>query len=127
VYATLIDAGCLTLLWRLTRREGTGLFDLAGFRRSRLGRDVLLGLALIPASLVFIFGGNRADSIEQRRHRPRVAAIALESIAGSFALNAAHRSVYVEAPDEVEPIYLEGSLESACGGWLDFLPRSLHA
>jgi hypothetical protein len=57
VYATLIDAGCLALLWRLTRREGIGLFDLVGFARSRLGRDVLLGLALIPASLVFIFAG----------------------------------------------------------------------
>src|ERR1043165_1212328 len=28
VYGTLIDAGCLALLWRLTRREGIGLFDL---------------------------------------------------------------------------------------------------
>jgi membrane protease YdiL (CAAX protease family) len=60
VYATLIDAGCLALLWRLTRSEGIGLFDLVGFERSRLGRDVLLGLALIPASLVFIFGGTYA-------------------------------------------------------------------
>ncbi len=57
VYATLIDVGCLTLLWRLTRREGIRLFDLAGFERSRLGRDALLGLALVPASLVFIFAG----------------------------------------------------------------------
>jgi hypothetical protein len=60
VYATLIDAGCLTLLWRFTRREGIGLFDLVGFERSRLVGDVLLGLALIPASLVFIFGGTYA-------------------------------------------------------------------
>jgi membrane protease YdiL (CAAX protease family) len=57
VYGTLIDAGCLALLWWLTRREGIGLFDLAGFERSRLVRDALLGLALIPASLVFIFAG----------------------------------------------------------------------
>jgi membrane protease YdiL (CAAX protease family) len=57
VYGTLIDAGCLTLLWRLTRREGIGLFDLLGFERTRLARDVLLGLALIPACLVFILGG----------------------------------------------------------------------
>src|SRR5688500_4358444 len=46
VYGTLIDAGCLALLWRLTRREGIGLFDLAGFARARAGRDALLGLAL---------------------------------------------------------------------------------
>jgi hypothetical protein len=57
VYGTLIDAGCLTLLWRFTRREGIGLFDLVGFERTRLTRDLLLGLVLIPASLVFIFGG----------------------------------------------------------------------
>jgi uncharacterized protein len=60
VYGTLIDAGCLALLWRLTRREGIGLFDLVGFERSRLVRDVLLGFALIPVSLVFIFGGTYA-------------------------------------------------------------------
>ena len=57
VYGTLIDAGCLALLWRLTRREGIGLLDLVGFERTRLVRDVLLGLALVPASLVFILGG----------------------------------------------------------------------
>ncbi|HEX6537322.1 MAG TPA: CPBP family glutamic-type intramembrane protease, partial [Gemmatimonadaceae bacterium] len=60
VYATLIDAGCLALLWRLTRREGIGLFDLVGFERARLGRDVLLGLVLIPVSLVFILAGTSA-------------------------------------------------------------------
>ena len=54
VYGTLIDAGCLALLWRLTRREGIRLFDLVGFERTRLVRDTLLGFALIPASLVFI-------------------------------------------------------------------------
>src|SRR4249920_1499535 len=48
VYGTLIDAGCLALLWRLTRREGIRLFDLVGFERPRLVRDTLLGVALIP-------------------------------------------------------------------------------
>jgi hypothetical protein len=57
VYGTLIDAGCLALLWQLTRREGIRLLDLVGFERTRLVSDVLLGLALIPASLVFIFAG----------------------------------------------------------------------
>jgi hypothetical protein len=60
VYGTLIDAGCLALLWRLTRREGIGLFDLVGFERARLVRDVLLGVALIPVSLVFILAGTYA-------------------------------------------------------------------
>jgi hypothetical protein len=57
VYGTLIDAGCLLVLWRLTRRENIRLFDLVGFERERLGRDVLLGLALIPVFLVFVLGG----------------------------------------------------------------------
>ena len=57
VYGTLCDAGCLALLWWLTRREGIGLFELVGFERDRLPRDVLAGLALIPVSLVFILGG----------------------------------------------------------------------
>ena len=57
VYGTLIDAGCLCLLWWLTRREGIMLIDLIGFDRGRLWRDVLLGLALIPPCLMFIFGG----------------------------------------------------------------------
>ncbi len=60
VYGTLIDAGCLAMLWRLTTREGIRLFDLLGFERTRLVRDVLYGLVLVPASLVFIFGGTYA-------------------------------------------------------------------
>ena len=60
VYGTLIDAGCLALLWRLTRCEGIRLFDLVGFERTRLVRDVLLGLALIPVCLVFILAGTSA-------------------------------------------------------------------
>ena len=35
VYGTLIDAGCLALLWGLTRREGIRLFDLVGFEQTR--------------------------------------------------------------------------------------------
>ena len=57
VYGTLIDVGCLTLLWQLTRREAIGLGDLIGFDRSRLGRDLLLGVALIPVGVALILGG----------------------------------------------------------------------
>lgn len=57
MYGTLIDAGCLALLWQLTRREGIRLFDLVGFDRTSLARDALLGVALVPACLVFILGG----------------------------------------------------------------------
>ena len=58
LYAIAIDGGCLLLLWRLTRREGIALGELAGFDRRTLGRDLLLGLLLIPPSLLFILGGN---------------------------------------------------------------------
>ena len=57
VYGTLIDAGCLALLWRLTRHESIGLFDLVGFEQTRMVRDVVLGLALIPVCLAFILSG----------------------------------------------------------------------
>jgi uncharacterized protein len=57
VYGTLIDAGCLALLWHLTRREGIRLVDLVGFERMHVVRDVLLGLALIPVGLALIFAG----------------------------------------------------------------------
>jgi hypothetical protein len=57
VYGTLIDAGCLGLLWALVRREGIHLVDLVGFNRARLGRDALLGFAIIPVYLAFILGG----------------------------------------------------------------------
>ena len=57
VYGTVIDAGCLAVLWQFTRREGIGLLDLIGFDRARLGRDVLLGVALIPVGLALTLGG----------------------------------------------------------------------
>jgi hypothetical protein len=57
VYGTLIDAGCLTLLWSLTRRESMGLVDLLGFDPTRLLRDVRLGIVLIPVYLAFILAG----------------------------------------------------------------------
>lgn len=63
IYAIVIDGGCLSLLWWFTRTEGIGLSDLIGFDRRRLGRDVLLGLALIPPSLVFILGGNFGSNV----------------------------------------------------------------
>src|SRR5262245_27186248 len=50
IYATLIDAGCLALLWLLMRREGGRLIDLLSLDRARLGRDALIGIALIAPS-----------------------------------------------------------------------------
>ena len=57
VSRTVIDAGCLAVLWQFTRREGIALLNLIGFDRARLGRDVLLGVALIPVGLALTLGG----------------------------------------------------------------------
>ncbi len=57
VCGTLVDVGCLAALWWLTGREGIGLLDLVGFDRRRWGRDLLLGLGLIPVSLGLILAG----------------------------------------------------------------------
>lgn len=60
VYGTWIDAGCLLLLWQFTKRERIRVFDLVGFKRARIARDLSLGLAIIPPSLVCIFAGTAA-------------------------------------------------------------------
>ncbi len=58
VYATLIDIGCLTLLWKFTHREGMAIRDLVGSIRLRYGGDILLGigcfLLIFP---LFVLGG----------------------------------------------------------------------
>lgn len=58
VYGSLIDGGCIGLLWWLSRREGITFLDLMSFDRKRLARDMLLGIALIVPSLVVILAGN---------------------------------------------------------------------
>jgi uncharacterized protein len=58
VYGTLADIGCLGLLLWLTRREGIRLTDLIGLVKSKLKKEIPLGLLLFvliaPAT---IFGG----------------------------------------------------------------------
>lgn len=63
VYGSSIDIGCVCFLWALARHEGIRLLDLIGFDRRSWKRDVLLGLALIPPSLIIILGGNFASSL----------------------------------------------------------------
>jgi membrane protease YdiL (CAAX protease family) len=57
VYGTLIDIACLAALAWLTRREGLRLFDLIGYDRRRLGRDLLVGLGFIVIYFVLFMGG----------------------------------------------------------------------
>jgi len=46
VYGTLVDFGCLGLLFWLTKREGIRLRDLIGFIKSKFKTDILLGLCI---------------------------------------------------------------------------------
>jgi len=57
VYATLVDIGCLLLLWRKTRQEGIRLSNLFGIERSRLGREFLWGLLYLVVLFPVLAGG----------------------------------------------------------------------
>jgi len=58
VYGTLVDIGCLGLMYYLTRREGIRLRDLIDVVKSKLKREIPLGLLLFVIIFpVTIFGG----------------------------------------------------------------------
>jgi membrane protease YdiL (CAAX protease family) len=58
VYGTLADFACLGLLFWLTRREGIRLRDLIGLVKSKLKKEILLGIGLfILIAPITIFGG----------------------------------------------------------------------
>lgn len=64
VYATLVDIGCLTLMWRFTRTEGIRLRDLVGRIRLRRGHDILLGIGcLLLLSFFFSIPGFMASKL----------------------------------------------------------------
>jgi hypothetical protein len=59
VTGTLVDVGCLALLFAFTRREGIRLMDLVGLDKSRWRRDVVIGLALLALIFpVVMIGGS---------------------------------------------------------------------
>ncbi len=58
VYGTLVDIGCLALLWHYTRVEGITLRDLIGPIHLRYGRDIFLGvLVFLLVFPFFVVGG----------------------------------------------------------------------
>jgi membrane protease YdiL (CAAX protease family) len=58
VYGTLVDIGCLGIMYYLTRREGIRLLDLIGLVKSKLKTEIPLGIALfIIIFPLAIFGG----------------------------------------------------------------------
>jgi hypothetical protein len=64
VYGTLVDVGCLALLWKFTRAEGTTLYGLIGPIRWRRGRDLWTGLGLLLLIFpLFVVGGALSNLI----------------------------------------------------------------
>ena len=53
VYGTLVDLGCLALLWKFTRAEGITIPNLIGSIRWRYGRDFFLGVAVFLVAFPF--------------------------------------------------------------------------
>jgi hypothetical protein len=72
VYGTLVDVGCLALLFRLTRREGIRLTDLIGFDAKRIKTEIPLGfgLFLIIFPLTIFGGGMLAQLIAYGKLNP---------------------------------------------------------
>jgi uncharacterized protein len=58
VYSTLVDFGCLGLLFWLTLREGIRLRDLIAFAKNKLKQDLLIGLGIFVVVFpICVFGG----------------------------------------------------------------------
>jgi hypothetical protein len=62
VCGTLVDLGCLALMWRITRGEGIPVRDLKGHIRWRRGRDLFAGVGwLLLVFPLFVGGGLLSD------------------------------------------------------------------
>ncbi len=58
VYGTLVDLGCLLLLYHFTKREGLRLLDLVGVVKGKLIKEIPLGIGLFMLIFpVAILGG----------------------------------------------------------------------
>ena len=57
IYGTLIDLGCLILMWWFVRREGITLRNLIGPIRWRYGRDIFVGIGLFLLVFPLFVGG----------------------------------------------------------------------
>jgi hypothetical protein len=58
VYGTLVDVGCLALLWKFTHAEGIRIRDLIGPIRLRYGRDIFIAIGILAMVFpLFVAGG----------------------------------------------------------------------
>ena len=59
VYGTLVDIGCLALLFWLTKAEGINLFSLVSFDKRKLKKDILIGVVIFLVVFpITVFGGS---------------------------------------------------------------------
>lgn len=63
VFGTLVDFGCLGLLFWLTQREGIRLRDLIGLVKAKIKTDIPLGLGIFIIGGVAIFGGGMLSQL----------------------------------------------------------------
>jgi len=58
LYGTIVDIGCLAIMWKLTRMEGSSLRALFGTVRLFTAKDLLAGIATFASVFpFFVFGG----------------------------------------------------------------------
>ena len=57
VYGTLVDIGCLILMWKFTRKEGIRLRDLIGPIRLRYGRDFFFAIGILAVMFPLFVSG----------------------------------------------------------------------
>ena len=63
IYGTLIDLGCLMLMWTFVRREGITLRNLIGPIRWRYGRDIFVGIGLFLLIFPLFVGGGLLSAL----------------------------------------------------------------
>jgi hypothetical protein len=63
VYGTLVDLGCLALMWRFTRAEGITLRDLIGPIHWPGGRDLWMGIGFYLLVFPLFLGGGLLSAV----------------------------------------------------------------
>jgi uncharacterized protein len=63
IYGTIIDVGCLMLMWRFVRREGITLRNLIGAIGWRYGRDLFVGIGFFLLIFPLFVGGGLLSAV----------------------------------------------------------------
>jgi membrane protease YdiL (CAAX protease family) len=63
IYGTIVDLGCLLLMWHFLRREGITLRNLIGPVRWRYGRDLFVGIGFFLLVFPLFVGGGLLSAV----------------------------------------------------------------